>query len=310
MAEVAIVVVTYNSADWITRCLSSIPAALSGRQAEIVVVDNASTDDTVAAIRSGFPEVTLLVNDSNVGFAAAVNQGAANSAAPIVVLLNPDAELHAGALDELLTFAVNHPEHGVYGGRAEDPDGNMLPNSCLALPSLWSTLCFALGLSSALGRSRLFNPEAINGWQRDTVREVGVVVGCLLLTTRDIWEELHGLDERYFVYSEDVDFSARAAKRGYRPVIVPAAVITHGIGASSESSGTREVLILAGKITYIETQWTGWRRVIGRSLLRCGVALRAAIARATGRGSRWQYAWTARAQWQDGFLARDPRPRV
>jgi N-acetylglucosaminyl-diphospho-decaprenol L-rhamnosyltransferase len=302
-ADVSILVVTYNCADWITRCLDALPPALAGRAAEVVVIDNASEDDSAARVAAHPMTTRLERNDGNVGFAAAVNQAAALSSAEWLLLLNPDTEARPGSLANLLQFGERNRANGVYGGRTIRTDGRLEPSSCWALPSLWSTFCFAVGLSTAFAGSSWFDPEAMGNWQRDSVREVGMITGCLLLVDRRIWRELRGLDERYFVYGEDADFAARARARGYRPIITPSAEVVHEVGVSS-SSGGKMALLLAGKITYVRRQFRPWQRAPAVTLLRAGVAGRALGARLTGRGQKWRQAWERREQWWDGFPIR------
>ncbi|WP_125774737.1 glycosyltransferase family 2 protein [Antribacter gilvus] len=299
--ELSIVVVTYHSADWIGRCLGAVPTALGGRQAEVVVVDNASTDGTADLVARDHPDVTLVRNVVNTGFAAAVNAGVAASSAPWVVLLNPDTISRPGALANLLAFAEARPGHGLYGGRTLTETGEVEPSSCWALPTVWSTACFALGLSTLFPRTRLFDPESMGRWPRDSVREVGMVTGCLLLVPRPVWDELGGLDERYFVYGEDADLGARARAAGYRPVITPDAEVVHAIGQSSSGDGGSLPLVLAGKVTYARTHFPGLSGAVVVGLLRLGVGVRAAGARVSGRGRKWAVGWRRRNEWWHGF---------
>jgi GT2 family glycosyltransferase len=299
VSDLSIILVTYNSADWIARCLGSLPAALGSRKAQIIVVDNASGD--ASARLAAQPGVEVVVNKTNLGFAAAVNQGAHLSRSDWLLLLNPDTEARPGALDALLTFAETHPGHGIYGGRTLRSDGTVEPASCWGLPTLWSTACFALGLSTAFRGSRIFDPEAIGSWQRDTVREVGMVSGCLMLVDRWTWQRLGGLDERYFVYGEDTDFNARARANGLRPIVTPDSEVVHAIGASSGESGNKTPLVLAGKLTYLRIHLPRTRRGVAVWLFRAGVGLRALGSRLTGRGGKWRTAWRRREEWWDGF---------
>jgi N-acetylglucosaminyl-diphospho-decaprenol L-rhamnosyltransferase len=299
--DLAVVLVTYNCADWVGRCLDALPAALAGRSAEVVVVDNASADESVAAVLR-HPEAELLVNERNVGFAAAVNQGVRASDAPWVLLLNPDTDPRPGSLDALLTFAEANPTHLIYGGRTLREDGAVEPSSCWGLPSVWSTICFALGLNTVFPRSRVFDPESLGRWPRDTVREVGMVTGCLLLIPRSTWEALGGLDEQFFVYGEDADLSARARALGARPIITPAAEIVHAVGVSASSS--KLPLLLAGKITYARRHFPGAQAQLVVTLLRTGAGVRALGSRALRRETIWTAAWQHRRAWWDGFPAR------
>jgi GT2 family glycosyltransferase len=278
----------------------------------VIVLDNASGDGTAELVAAEFPAVRLLALDENLGFAAGCNRAAGEARGEYLLLLNPDTEVHAGALDALVAFARAHPEHGLVGGRTLDPDGTVNPGSCWAQPSLWSLTCFATMLSTAFKGSRLFDPEAIGGWQRDTVREVGIVTGCLLLAPRALWNRLGGFDTRFFMYGEDADLGLRAWAAGYRPAITPDAVITHEIGVSSSSRPDKLILLFRGKATLLHKHWSPGRRRLGLALLRAGVGVRALLARlrpgSGGRANAWRAVWAARKTWLDGY-AEPPEAR-
>lgn len=303
-ADLSIVLVTYNCEDWVDRCLNGLESGLAGLAAEVIVVDNASSDTSADRV-AAHPEVQLIYNETNVGFARAVNQGVARSSSPWILLLNPDMDLRPGSLKALYDFAQSRPGHGIYGGRTLRPDGGVEPSSCWALPTVWSTACFAFGLSTVFAKNKFFDPESMGSWPRDTVRQVGLVTGCLLLTPRAVWDDLHGLDEDYFVYGEDADFCARARRRGYRPIITPTAEVVHAIGVSSGSDGGKMKLLLAGKVSYAQRQFDAPGRAIAVALLRFGVGLRAAGSRITGRGQKWAVAWSDRRYWWNGFSSQD-----
>jgi N-acetylglucosaminyl-diphospho-decaprenol L-rhamnosyltransferase len=302
--ELSIILVTFNSAGWISRCLDSLSAALDGIEAEVITVDNASCDGSADLVEAHYPEVKVVRNATNRGFGAAVNEGAALGSAPWILLLNPDTEPRPASLRALVEFAKSHPGHGLYGGRTLTPDGRLEPSSCWALPTLWSTACFAIGLSTAFPQSLFFNPESLGRWQRDSVREVGMVTGCLLLIDQTTWQVLGGFDERYFVYGEDADLAARARTLGLRPIITPAAEVVHAIGKSSSGQAGSLPLMLAGKVTYMRTHFRGPAGLFAVALLRTGVALRALGSRLSGRARKWQLAWRRRAEWWKGFQAR------
>ena len=236
---------------------------------------------------------------ANLGFAAGVNLGVANSTSPLVVLLNPDTEVLPGAIDALVAFARTHPEHGLYGGRTLRPDGTTDPSSCWGEMTLWSLTSFALGLSTVFKRSRFFDPESLGAWERDSVREVPIITGCLLLASREDWDLLDGMDERFFLYGEDADFSRRARERGLRPVVVPEATIVHAVGGSTASSGRKMCMVMAGKATFLHTSWRPLPRTIGLALLQIGPgrALRRCAAtwgRATcGDATDWRAGYPA-----------------
>ena len=301
--DVSVLVVTYNSAGDIWGCLASIEGAfVRGERVEVVVVDNASADETLAVVRSAdLPAIQLVEQTTNVGFARAVNTAARRSTGRYLLLLNPDAVLHAGAGSALIDFADSEPHHGLYGGRAFTSEGELDPRSCWGLPSLWSSFCFACGLSTLFRRNIVFDPTSLGRWERDSVREVDVISGCLLLADRTCWETLGGLDERYFLYGEDVDLGHRAAEHGLRPVIVPQAAVTHAGSSSSPHLGKRTELLFTGRATYIRLRWTGVRRWFGIAMLVIGVALRSIVEQVARRPGRWTQCWSRRHVWSRGY---------
>lgn len=303
-AEVAVLIVSYNTRARTLECVRSVLAHPPAPATEIVVVDNDSADGSADALELEFPSVTVLRSGDNIGFARAVNLGARSSTAEYLLLLNPDTVVLPGALPALRGFAQAHPEHGVYGGRTFREDGELDPSSCWGAPTLWSLACFAFGLSTAFAGSAVFDPESLGRWQRDTVREVPIVTGCLLLVRRDDFFRIGGMDERFFLYGEDAEFSLRAARSGMRPVIVPEAAIVHAVGASTGARGRKMTMVLAGKVTLLRSAWSPARARIGVGLLVAGVLLRAALETVTRRRDRmWAHAWEHRAEWLPGYPA-------
>jgi GT2 family glycosyltransferase len=302
-ADVAIVIVAYNSANYVCECVGSVLAESEGVRQQIIVVENASGDNTAQRLRSQFTDVLLIEPGRNLGFAAGVNYGARHADAEFVLLLNPDTVVRGHAVDEIVRFARANPGHGLYGGRTLRPDGSLEPSSCWNAPTLWSMAMFAFGLSSAFPGNPWLDPESIGHWRRDTVREVGVVTGCFLLTPKAVWDELGGFDERYFMYGEDVDFAMRARARGYRPVICPTAELVHEVGRSSDTPVHKSLLLYRGKASIVRTHWHGLPRWLGLFFLAAGTGLRAVLASLSGRGAtnRWQALWRERAVWLKGY---------
>lgn len=302
--DISVVVVTYQSRRQIEACLGSLYGSSGGLDIEVVVLDNASGDGTAELVAERFPLAELIASPTNLGFAAAVNEAASVARGRYLLLLNPDTVVHEGSIERLLEFAEANPEHGLYGGRTLAPNGEVDPSSCWGQPTVWSMFCFAALLTTLCKRSRLFDPESLGRWERDSVREVGIVTGCLLLVPTALWRELGGFDPTYFMYAEDADLALRARAKGLRPAITPDAVITHEVGGSSEAKPEKLVLVLQGKSTLIRKRWSPLRRTFGLAFLATGVAVRAAVARAVGRGGEpdaWRAAWRARRTWFPGY---------
>jgi N-acetylglucosaminyl-diphospho-decaprenol L-rhamnosyltransferase len=306
---VSVVVVSYNTRDWLLRCLGSLPEA-SSHELDVIVVDNASADGSADAVAGAFPTVRLIRNGENAGFGRAVNQGAALARGDRLLLVNPDGYLEPGAIDALVAFADAHPEYVICGGRTVTPAGELDPRSCWGAPTLWSLLCSTLLLSTLRPGSRVFDPEALGGFRRDRARPVDIVTGCLLLVSTADWAELGGFDERYFVYGEDADLCLRAtATTGRQCAITPDAVMVHAVGASSATPPDKRELLLRGRITVVRTHLRGWRGRAGGALIVGGVLARAALERAgAGREAGWDEVWRRRRRWWRGYppAAKEP----
>lgn len=224
-------VVNFNSGDYLERCLASLREAAGEVRLDLVVVDNASADGSAGRAAARFPEVRLVRNEANRGFAAAANQGVRATDAPFVLLLNPDAEVTGGRLDALLKVARERPRAGVVGLLVRNPDGTIQP-SARKVPGLLEGLGHAF-----LGRLFPDNPftrsYTMAGWDRASEREVEWISGSAMLLRRDAFEEVGGFDEGYFMYVEDVDLCTRLRQAGWSVVFSPEVEVVHEVGVSA-----------------------------------------------------------------------------
>jgi len=308
--DLTVIVVSYNTRDLTLAALATLHAETRETAMEVIVLDNASSDGSADAIAAAFPGVRLIRSDENLGFARANNVVAAEARGAWLLLLNPDTEIHDGAVDTLMGFARANPENGIYGGRTVYPDGTLNASSCAMRITPWSVFCFSTGLTAAFPRSQVFNPEAMAGWRRDTVREVDIVTGCFLLIPRALWARLGGFGPKYFMYGEEADLCLRARALGCRPVITPEAEIMHLVGASTHSRADRAVRVIQARVTLIRDHWPARQVPLGLSVLWAGVALRylvtAGRARLGGAGraeaaARWRTVWQERRTWLAGY---------
>ncbi|MEO6826046.1 MAG: glycosyltransferase family 2 protein [Microbacteriaceae bacterium] len=298
--HLGIVIVSFNTRDQTLACLNSVfENAPTGT--EVIVVDNGSRDGTGEAIRDRHPSVVVDEAGENLGFAKGVNRGVSQSSANFVLLLNPDTIVLPGSLADLMSFATGHPQFGVFGGRTLRPDGTTDPSSCWGEATMWSLTSFALGLSTAFKRSPIFDPESLGHWDRDTVRVVPIVTGCLLLIRRADWERVGGMDEDFFLYGEDAEFALRTRRAGLISVVVPEAVIVHEVGGSTSSSGLKMSMVMAGKSTLLQHAWSPMKAALGVTLLVAGSGLRAALEKVTHRAGAWTTVWQRRADWRQGY---------
>jgi N-acetylglucosaminyl-diphospho-decaprenol L-rhamnosyltransferase len=236
MAEVTAIVVTYNAAPWIERSLES----LRGTEAELIVVDNGSTDGTVELVRERFPEARL-VEHENRGFGAGNNAGMRLGSGRYFLLLNPDAWLTRDALEQLVAFADAHPEAGVIGPKLLNPDGT-LQRSVRGYPTPWRIATEYFFLRKLAPRSRLLNAFFGAGFDHESVRTAEFLGGACLLVRREAVDSIGGFDEDFFLMSEEVDWCYRFRQAGWDVLFYPGAEVVHVIGASHNPALFKEIV--------------------------------------------------------------------
>lgn len=235
---VSIVIVTWNGKKYALECLDSLRQLRSPLGIEVVVVDNASTDGTPQTIRKLYPEVKLIENKANLGFAKANNIGIAATSGDYVCLVNSDVVVPLGCLEKMVDFMKAHPDIGLLGPRMLSPTGEV-GQSVNRLPTVWNYLCFALGLHSLVPHSKLFGGYIMAGYGYNKTEDVEVLTGWFWMVPRCALEQVGGLDERFFMYGEDLDWSYRFLKAGWRVVFFAEAEALHYGAASSGQAPNR-----------------------------------------------------------------------
>lgn len=306
--EVTVIIVSYNTRELTLKALETLYANAGDVRMRVIVWDNASADSSADAIAAAYPHTELIRSAENLGFAVANNRASEMVRSEWLLLLNPDTETHPRAIEALLRFAKAHPEAGIVGGRTVFPDGSLNPASCWNRITAWSLLCSAAGLSRLFASSRVFNPEGIGGWQRDTVRHVDIVVGCFLMIHIDLWRQLGGFQQKYFMYGEEADLCLRAAKAGYRPMITPDAQIMHLVGASTPQLAPKLIQLMKARATLIRDHWSPFAQPIGLGLLMVWSfnhrlkSLVLGMVRGQSAGNdAWTTLWKKRQEWLSGY---------
>ncbi len=305
--QLTIIVVSYNTSAMTVACLDSIAAQTRLVSYEVIIVDNASIDDSVAALQHHPLGQHLIALSENVGFARANNLAAVSAQGEMILLLNPDTVVLDGAIDRLVEFALAYPQAQIWGGRTLFADGSLNLSSCWAKMSPWNLLCRATGLTGLFPRSLIFNGESYGDWQRDRIADVDIVSGCFLLLRRSLWLELGGFDPAFFVYGEEADLCLRAQGLGARPMITPEASIIHHGGASEATRIGKMTKLLAAKALLIRRHWQPNVQSLGLVLLAAWplsrwVAL-AVIGRLTvdahklAAATTWREIWLQRQDW-------------
>ncbi|MGD9519949.1 MAG: glycosyltransferase family 2 protein [Armatimonadota bacterium] len=256
--RLSVCIVTWNCRDLVLNCLRTLSEGRNEVSYEVLLVDNASRDGTVQAVRELHPEVTVVSNEANVGFAAANNQAIRLARGEYIFLLNPDTVLPERALDDLVRVADEHPRAGAVGPKLLNPDGT-LQYSCRRFPKPWAALFRNTLFGRLFPHERWTREYLMADWDHNELREVDWVSGAALLLRREAVEQVGLLDERYFWGSEDVDYCRRLEKAGWQVLYTPTPAIVHIIGGSTD----RAVL------QTIQRRHASWYRLYSRHFSHC-----------------------------------------
>ncbi|MEI6193272.1 MAG: glycosyltransferase family 2 protein [Verrucomicrobiota bacterium] len=233
--ELSIIIVNWNSAAYVRQCLRSLARHAPTRSHEIIIVDSGSFDACGEMLAREFPTAIFVQSSGNIGFASANNLGAARAQGRYLLFLNPDTEVHAGAVDQLLQTLDRHPGAGLAGARLLNADGSLQTSCVQAFPTLLNQLLDSDVLYRALPLSPLWGIAALSD-QSPGPKPVEVISGACLLVRRAVFEIVKGFDQRFFMYSEDLDLCYRVKQAGFDRLYDPAALITHHGGGSSNSA--------------------------------------------------------------------------
>jgi GT2 family glycosyltransferase len=231
LPDVSIIIVNWNGRQLLQECLDALRRVVTDLTFEIFVVDNASTDGSQGMIKQDFPEVKLIANSNNLGFAKANNQAIRVSQGRYVLLLNSDAFVHENTIDQIVAFMETHPEAGMAGCKLLNTDGTLQP-SCTTFPTLFTELCIATGLDRLFPRNPLFGKYQMTYWDFNDIREVDSIRGAFMLVRASAIKEVGLLDESYFMYSEEVDWCYQFKKKGWKIYYYPFVETIHVWGGS------------------------------------------------------------------------------
>lgn len=223
--KLSVVIVSYNVRYFLEKCLVSVFKALDGIDGEVIVVDNNSSDQSAEMVSSRFPQVILIRNNDNRGFARASNQGLRIARGAYALLLNPDTLVSEDTFRTCLGFMETHPEASAAGVRMVDGTGTFLPESMRGLPTPLSAFFKMTGISALFPGSEFFNGYYMGGRDPDKIHRVPVLTGAFMFMRMSVLKEIGLLDEDYFMYGEDIDLCYRMVKAGYENYYLPEAII-------------------------------------------------------------------------------------
>lgn len=244
--DLSIVIVNWNTRGLLRDCLESVERNLCGMAAEVIVVDNASTDGSVDMVKSLFPGVRLIANTDNRGFAAANNQAFKRANGKYVLLLNSDTLVHGDVLSRSMHYLDSNPEVGMMGCKVLNGDGTT-QLTCSQFPTFVNLLIQTLGANRLGGK--FFGRYQMLDWERNDEREVEVISGCYLMARSQVIDEIGYLDEAFFCYGEETDWCRRCQEAGWKLVFTPVGTITHfGSGTTSKLNHKRDLMLSEGTV--------------------------------------------------------------
>lgn len=238
--DLSIIICSWNTIDDTRACLQSLEAVRDECSFEVIVVENNSEDGSAEMVAAEFPWVRLLPQSSNLGFTGGNNLGLSVRKGKHAFLLNSDAAVFPGALKTLLEFHASHPKAAVLGPKVLNPDGS-LQMSCRRFPNPAAALFRSTFLGKLFPKNKLTRDYLMSDFNHDETRSVDWVSGCALFAGFEFIEKVGFLDHEYFMFCEDVDWCWQAHKNGFDVMYVPAAVVTHAIGRSTDKAPNRMI---------------------------------------------------------------------
>ncbi len=271
--KVSIFIVAYNSADFIAECLDAVAVAAAGHPHEILLVDNGD-GSTERKVEAQFPDVRIVPSQGNIGFAAGNNLLARHARSDLFLLVNPDMVCEPGAIDALVASARARPNAAAWGGVSLGHDGKPDTGNGLAIPTLHELFTVALG-KSAIGSA------PVAGLEEDA--KVDVLMGGLVMVSRDAWSRAKGLDERFFLYCEEVDLFYRLRQMGYDLWRVSDARGVHDAAHGQSFSPRRQLHRITGIMEFARHHWSRPAIWLGALLIWVAAMTRLVAGRLLGR---------------------------
>lgn len=234
--KISIIIVNYNVRDFLVNALQSLQKSLRNISHEIFVVDNASIDDSIIVIKKEFPDVIVIENEENLGFAKANNLALKRCKGDFILLLNPDTLVGEDTISGMINFFEKNPFAGVAGCKILNADGSLQLACRRSYPTPWSSFAKLSGLSSFFPKSKLFGGYNLTYMDPNKTYEVEALSGSFMMFHREVYDDIGGLDESFFMYGEDLDWFYRAYKKGWKIFYVHSTQIIHFKGESTKKS--------------------------------------------------------------------------
>lgn len=300
--DISVVIVSYNTRDITAQSVASIFAHGKDVRFEVIVVDNASTDGSVEALKQAFPQITVIASPVNGGFGTGNNLGFGASRGRYLLVLNSDTKIRPGTLSGCVTYMDRHPEVGVLGCRARYEDGRS-QSTIFRYPRLRSLLAGCLIPNRIVRNTSLFGDQRYASLSREEIQDVETVAGCFMCVPRQVLEMVGGFDERFFMYGEETEWCHRIHRAGWKIRYHPGIEIMHyGAASTGQTSPWKHVEIARGNILFFRLTRGPLEAYASTGIMLLGDVIRAAyfLPATLVRGRSAAAPWAARIR----FLAR------
>lgn len=280
--QLSVIIVNYNVKYFLEHCLYAVYKAISAIKAEIIVIDNASSDRSMEYLLYKFPEVIFIDNPVNAGYAKANNQGLKQARGEYILFLNPDTIVPEDCFDICMRFLESHPEVGACGVRMLDGSGRYLPESKRAFPSLQTSFYKMSGLTKLFPQSKTFARYYLGHFNENENKEVDVLSGAFLMVRKKVLKQTGSFDEQFFMYGEDIDLSYRIQQAGYANYYLAATTIIHFKGESTKKGNLDYVrLFYKAMSIFVNKHFTGSGLQRLNFLIQGSIQVKAALSAAT-----------------------------
>ena len=277
--KLSIVIVNYNVKYFLEQCLSSAKTACKNIESEIIVVDNNSVDGSVKMLKEKFSDIILIDNKDNRGFAKATNQGIEISKGEFILLLNPDTVVEEDTFSKCINFMEEHPDAGGLGVKMLDGKGKFLPESKRGMPTPIVAFYKVFGFSKFFPKSKTFGKYHLSYLDKNKTHSIEILAGAFMLVRKKVVDEIGLLDETFFMYGEDIDYSYRILKAGYKNYYFPDTRIIHYKGESTKKSSLNYVFIFyKAMIIFAKKHFTAKNASYFTLLINFAIYIRATIA--------------------------------
>jgi len=257
MIDLSIIIISYNTKDFLKKCTSSIKRTTKNLNYEIIVVDNASLDNSLNMLKEQFPEVITIASKENIGFSKANNLGVEKSKGKYILFLNPDTVVYKETLLNMVKFMDGHKDVGAATCKLVMPNGKLDDASHRGFPNPWNSFCYFSGLSKMFPSSKLFGGYNLSWLNLSKTHEIDACAGAFMIVRREAGEKIGWWDEDYFFYGEDLEFCFRLKEAGWKIYFVPSISVLHYKGVSGGIKKVSKEITTAN----IETKKraTAWR---------------------------------------------------